>query len=247
MARRVVKLVFGERSFGNHRPNSGLLGFAGEVFELINGDSELLTGAPEFFARLTESTFDHRTLHRGTFPLAVTDSECTSTLARVPRWSPLLVAMLSLSVIAGACGTDSPPTSSACGSPTNDPLDPASGVHVLDPSSVQFDDPTPTSGPHLSGPGRAGVFDESIPKAAQVTLLEQGGLVIHVDETQPDLVEAAAALAGERVAVHPAPIDSAVIVTAWRTRIACTALDEAYTEWFITDRLGRPDLAPTHE
>ena len=140
-------------------------------------------------------------------------------------------------------------------------LDPTSGLHVLRPDEVEFDDPTPTSGPHAPGV-LAGVFTETMPGAVQVGHLEQGGVIISVDSGTDDVFAEASGVVrsangeGERSSepsiadlVMVQPVDdlpATVVVTAWRSRISCSEYDSDYISWFIDDRSGRPDLNPEH-
>ncbi len=138
--------------------------------------------------------------------------------------------------------------SRSCTAPIEEALDPSSGVHVLDPADATFDVLTPTSGPHVVGATPGGVHERQLAPAIQVSMLEQGGVIISVRADRDDAFDAASALAGERVAVQRVDgLDAEVEATAWRTRMTCSDVDTEQLERFVDARVGRPDLAPTHE
>lgn len=153
------------------------------------------------------------------------------------RRAGLIFVLLAL--IATACGSSGPPNTTACSAPTDEALDPSSGLHVLRPDDVSFDDLTPTSGPHLPAGGPLGLQDQ-LPAAQQVAVLERGSVIVSVNADDPTLLDDAAAAFGADAVVQPvAGLPSAVVATAWRSRVVCSSLDVNYVKWFVTERTGQ--------
>ena len=67
-------------------------------------------------------------------------------------------AFALLAMVATACGDDA---AGGCVE-VREPEDPLSIQHVIDPDAVDFDQPHPSSGPHLSGPAATGVLGEPL-------------------------------------------------------------------------------------
>jgi len=158
-----------------------------------------------------------------------------------------ILSLLALVVLAGAAacggGSASGGDGGGCGADTEEPLDPGSVQHLLPgaPEPAYASDP-PTSGPHLAGGAPAGAQDGPAARPAQVALLEKGGVMVQYrDVTGADLRRLRTLAEGE-VAVAPNPgLDTAVVATAWRHRLACgsasgAALDAL--EAFIDDHKG---------
>lgn len=156
-----------------------------------------------------------------------------------PMRVPLLIragavlAGVSLLPLA-ACGS----SSSACGVPVREELDPDHLLHVTDPNAVTFRTDTPSSGPHLSAGGPTGVVDEPLLPAVQVAILERGDVLVQYRD--PADAEALRALAADRVVVAPRPtLDERVVATAWTYRLGCTGLDTKAVERFMAAHAGK--------
>ena len=107
------------------------------------------------------------------------------------------------------------------------PLDPLSDRHVLEPSAVSHLTDPPTSGPQLSGPAATGLLARPIPAAAQVRVLEAGGVVVQYADpiTAPDV---RTLLDASEVTIVIAPADSLpapVVATAWTWKLTCRTVD----------------------
>lgn len=151
-----------------------------------------------------------------------------------------------LVLVAGACGSAGPPATTVCSAPTNEPLDPGSGLHVLRPDEVTFDDLTPTSGPHVPAGGPLGLR-ESLPPAQQVAVLERGSVLLSIDSGESALLDNAVAGFAADAVIHPVEgLGDPLVVTAWRSRIVCSTMDADYVRWFVDDRTGRFAAEP-HE
>ncbi len=133
-----------------------------------------------------------------------------------------------------ACGS----SSSACGVPVREALDPEHLLHVTDPTAVTFRTDTPTSGPHLSAGGPTGVVDEPLLPAVQVAILERGDVLVQYR----DAGDAATiqGLVGDRVVVAPRPtLGERVVATAWTYRLDCDGLDLKAVERFVASHAGK--------
>lgn len=137
----------------------------------------------------------------------------------------LLLTLLTATVLTvTACGD-----SGAAGGcvEVREPEDPLSIQHVLDPESVTFRTDPPTSGPHLSGPPVRGVLDAPVTPAAQVRVLEEGGVMVQA--TSDDHLASLAPLADAGdVPIVVAPADglpAPVVATAWTWKLTCETPD----------------------
>ncbi len=128
--------------------------------------------------------------------------------------------LLSASVAVTACGD----TGDASGCvEVREPLDPLSIQHVIDADSVAFLTDPPTSGPHLSGPSPAGLLEAPLPAAAQVRVLEAGGVVVQYTSAV-DGEDLRSLAENDDFAFVVAPADSLpspVVATAWTWKLAC--------------------------
>ncbi len=129
-------------------------------------------------------------------------------------------------IVVGCSGSDG---SSACGNARRQQAQPDSSRHLIagapDPSYVT--DP-PTSGPHVPMPDDTFVYDEALPKVAQVGILEWGGVLVQYRPGDIDAEGRAAleALAGDGIVVAPAPeLAEPVIASAWVHLLSCDAVD----------------------
>ena len=167
------------------------------------------------------------------------------------RRAPVVTALLAL-LLLGGCDSggnerdgSEPAASSgrgACGTVVNEPLDPGSTQHLLPgaPEPTYITDP-PTSGAHRSGAPPRGVVDQPLERTVQVGVLERGGVVVQYRD--PADAPALRALGDEQVVVAPNPtLPAPVIATAWRRKLACTAVDVDALRDFVRDHAGRgPD------
>ena len=135
-----------------------------------------------------------------------------------------------------SCG-DSADT--GCGSVVTEAVHTDSLLHVLTPDADPgyLSDP-PTSGPHLSS-GASGVVDRTLPPPERVGVLETGAVLI---QYRPDNVSVSA-IAGlattDGVVVAPnADLPSAIVATAWATKMECSTADLAALGQFIAERRG---------
>lgn len=143
---------------------------------------------------------------------------------RPPR--PLTLAVIAAFLLLANCGGGPGRGGGAddrCGADTQEPLDPGSLTHLLPGAAepVYSSDP-PTSGPHLAGGAPQGAQDKPVARPAQVALLEAGGVMLQYRDLTPGDLRRLRTLAGREVAVAPNPgLDSPVVATAWRHRLAC--------------------------
>ena len=131
--------------------------------------------------------------------------------------------LLTLAVTAGACSDDG---QASC-IEVREPLDPMSLQHVIDTDDVIFLTDPPTSGPHLNGPAIVGVRGAPLEPAAQVRVLEAGGVLVQYSEpaTEDDL---RFLIDGGDVAYTITPGDSlpdTVVATAWTWKLTCPEPD----------------------
>lgn len=135
----------------------------------------------------------------------------------------IIGAFALLGMVVAGCGDDG---TAGCVE-VREPEDPQSIQHTLDPGSVTYLTDPPTSGPHLSGPAPSGVLTEPLIPAAQVNVLEDGGIMVQYTD----------AIAGSDVAplldrtdapVTIAPADDLpanVVATAWTWKLTCENVD----------------------
>lgn len=152
---------------------------------------------------------------------------------------------MAFGLVLTACGSTADPTSAVCSEPTGEPLDSSSGLHVLRPDDVQFDDLTPTSGPHVPVGGPLGLSSVSLPPAQQLAVLERGSVLISVAADAPDVLQTVSTAFADTTVIHTIEaLPSTIVATAWQTRVSCTDLDTDYLQWFIETRTGAT-AAPT--
>lgn len=150
-----------------------------------------------------------------------------SRFLRPPRSPAAALALVAL-VLLGACGGGSGGSArsgneSRCGTDTEEPLDPTSLQHLLPgaPEPAYSSDP-PTSGAHLAGGAPSGARNEPVSRAAQVALLETGGVMMQYRGVTGADLRRLRTLSEREVVVAPNPtLDAAVVATAWRHRMAC--------------------------
>lgn len=133
-----------------------------------------------------------------------------------------------------ACGSNG---EASCSDPVEEPIDARTSVHVLDPDDGP-DDAAPTSGPHIGVGQPGGIYDEAIPAAIQLRILETGQVLVQYrdDADRDDLVD----WRTESTSVAPNPdIDSLVVATAWGVRMNCESVDTAALDDFVEDKAPR--------
>ncbi len=144
--------------------------------------------------------------------------------------------------LVGACGTGG--GSAACGPVVREQLDPQSFIHLVDPVDVDYVTDPPTSGPHVAGVQVTGTSDTPLPPAMQVSLLEQGMVLLQHRDLVPDEMAELESLAGPDVVVAPNPdLAASVVATAWLTKQTCDAVDAETLATFVADHVA-PDRAP---
>lgn len=215
----LAMLLLGERCLGHEGTETGVVGFVGELVELLLGDAEVVTRRLELFADGAESTLDlgpgHGVEHR------------LGPVKR-SRW------IVALSLVLAACvGTD---TEGGC-IELREPEDPASNQHVLTDGAVDYQTRPPTSGPHVAGPTPSGVLATPVPEAIQVRVLEAGGVMIQYG---PDVDPAPLALlAGDTTVVAPGiDLPHPIVITAWTWKLVCADVDVDRIERFASERRG---------
>jgi len=157
------------------------------------------------------------------------------------RPSIVVILVVVLGMALGACGTDDPAASSACGPDVTEPLDPRSAQHVLPgaPAPTYSSDP-PTSGAHELGTLPTGVVGAPVAPPTQVTVLEEGGILLQYRDLDTSDRRRLESLAASGVVVAPnADLRSPVVATAWRHSFSCTAVDLAALGGFIDTYQGR--------
>ncbi|MEQ8842636.1 MAG: DUF3105 domain-containing protein [Acidimicrobiales bacterium] len=132
----------------------------------------------------------------------------------------LLAALLLSTVVMTACGRGS--DGSGCVE-VREPLDPLSIQHVLDAEAAVFLTDPPTSGPHLSGPSVSGEFAAPVTPAAQVRVLEAGGVVVqYTDGVDVDPLRAIVDQTDLAAVLAPAEaLPAPVVATAWTWKLTC--------------------------
>ena len=133
--------------------------------------------------------------------------------------------ILTTVLAATACGTGGASAGSCV--EIREPEDPLSIQHMIDPGTLTYQTDPPTSGPHLSGPAIRGLFEEPILPAAQVRLLEEGGVVVQF--SAPEHETALRTLLDDNevpMAVAPADeLPAPVVATAWTWKLTCETPD----------------------
>lgn len=154
-------------------------------------------------------------------------------------------AVALAAAVAGGCGDGGdgrPNPVGDCAGVVTEPLDPRSTQHLLPgaPEPVYPSDP-PTSGPHLATPDvPRGAQREPVPRPLQVTVLEEGGVMIQHRDLTPRQRAGLEALAGPDVVVAPAPdLPAPVVATAWRHRLECRAVAVPALEDFVAAHRGK--------
>lgn len=177
--------------------------------------------------------FDRLGRHIRARPSAPERGHATSLFAAVVGGSLLATALLG-------CNSSS---ASACGPARRQQAQPDNIVHVvaggIDPTYLT--DP-PTSGPHLPMPTNRLVFTEPLPRAAQVGILEGGGVLVQYRPGDTGATERSEleALAGDSLYVAPNPdLKSPVVASAWVHLMECNAVDRTALRAFADEHANR--------
>lgn len=145
-------------------------------------------------------------------------------------------AFVGCALIVTACGDDG---TAGC-TEVREPEDPLSIQHVIDPDAVEYDQPQPTSGPHLSGPAPTGVLAEPLPPAAQVNVLESGAILVQYgpDLDVADVLPVVDAATAEIVIAPSDSLSAPVMATAWTWKLTCAAVEVESIAAFADRRTG---------
>ena len=148
--------------------------------------------------------------------------------------------LLAAGVLIG-CGGGGSKASGACGAEAREAFDPNSLQHVLPGGrQPQYLTNPPTSGPHVPGPQLSGVRTDVLDKPTQVGALEGGSVLLQYRDLDPSAVQQLSALAGDQVVVAPNPdVPDRVVATAWVTKQACSSVDRAALQQFISAHRGK--------
>lgn len=131
---------------------------------------------------------------------------------------------------AAACGGGS---NAGCSNPIREPLDPESGTHVLDSSTVKYKTDPPTSGPHPFRAPPSGLLTRTLTPGEQVALLEAMNVIVQYrdDALRPQLEKLA--VQGD-VTVAPNPgLSKPIVLTAWTYKLNCETIDMTAIQNFI--------------
>ncbi len=151
-----------------------------------------------------------------------------------------VVAGLLIGVVAVIMAVRVTDEDSACGKPFAEAIDPRSSQHVLpDGAEPKFSTDPPTSGAHKPGDYPTGVLRAPIERTVQVTLLEQGEVLVQyrgVPSTTLTELRAFANPDVDHVTVAPNPgLRSKIVATAWLWKMECRAFDETALLNFVRD------------
>ena len=108
-----------------------------------------------------------------------------------------------------------------------EPEDPLSIQHVIDAGSATFLTDPPTSGPHTAGRAARGLLDQPLAPAAQVRVLESGGVVVQYEAPASE-VDVRSLLDANEVLLAIAPgtdLPAPVVATAWTWKLTCDTAD----------------------
>ena len=151
-----------------------------------------------------------------------------------------MTAVTAAVIVAVVLAVSRRPASAPCDAPAEDPLDPRSLQHALGGPPPSYATEPPTSGPHLPGRLPGGVVTDPLPGPVQVGALEAGQVLLQHRDLTPAERSRLEALAGPLVIVAPNPaLPTAVVGSAWRTRLVCREMDDSALSRFIEDHAGR--------
>jgi hypothetical protein len=138
-------------------------------------------------------------------------------------------------------------TAAACQAPFAEQIDPLSSQHLLpDAAEPPYLSNPPTSGAHKPGIHPTGVLTTPIERPIQVSLLEQGYVLVQYRDvptaTRTEL--SGLARSDNYVTIAPnATLSSPIVLTSWLFKMNCTRFDDAAMHQFIADHIQK---APTH-
>ncbi len=147
-----------------------------------------------------------------------------------------VVVVIAAALVVSKSFSDDP----NCDSPFAEPIDPLSSQHVL-PGGAEpkFSTDPPTSGAHKPGDYPTGVVYAPIEGGVQVTLLEQGEVLVQyrgVSATTLTELQAFVDSDADHVTVAPNPgLRSKIVATAWLWKMECRAFDDKALLNFVRD------------
>lgn len=145
-----------------------------------------------------------------------------------------------MALVAG-CGGASP-LEASCAEVVTEELDPGWTVHLLPGAPMpEFVTDPPTSGTHYSADPVTGALDQPLDPAAQVTILEVGGVLLQYRpaDVGDDELGRLERLATDDVVVAPNPdLPDPVVATAWVTKQRCQGVDLDTLSAFAEEYLG---------
>ena len=117
----------------------------------------------------------------------------------------------------------------ACSAPLAEAIDPHSSQHLLPgaPEPTFSTDP-PTSGAHKPGTYPTGALGAPIDKAVQVTLLEQGEVLVQYRGVPAATLRQLRGFVGKTAHVTVAPnreLNTKIVATAWLWKMECQSFD----------------------
>jgi hypothetical protein len=131
----------------------------------------------------------------------------------------------------------------ACSAAFAEPIDPLSSQHLL-PGAAEppYSTDPPTSGAHKPGIHPTGALTEPIERAIQVSLLEQGDVLIQYRGVSTSARHQLNSLAGGYVTVAPnSTLPEPIVATAWLWKMTCSRVDtKALRDFGVTHRLEVP-------
>lgn len=149
--------------------------------------------------------------------------------AGTKRWLVAIPAVVVVAIVATVVIVQSVSTDAECGTPFAEAIDPNSSQHLLPgaPEPRYLTDP-PTSGAHRPGSFSQGKIFAPIARAVQVTLLEQGEVLVQYRGVPKDTETNLRTFArrAERVTVAPnRSLKKPIVATAWLWKMECQSFD----------------------
>ncbi|MEY2397269.1 MAG: hypothetical protein QOJ00_443 [Actinomycetota bacterium] len=148
-----------------------------------------------------------------------------------------LAAWFFAVVALGLCTACDPVGTVGCDKPFAEPIDPNSSQHLLPGvREPRYLTNPPTSGAHRPGTYATGVVASPIARPEQVTLLEQGEVLVQYKaastSTRADLRRFVHKTAHVTVAPN-ASLRSPIVVTAWLWKMNCRAFSDSALRDFV--------------
>ncbi len=149
-----------------------------------------------------------------------------------------LVVLALLAVIGtGVYLIVKPSDSGACSAPVAEPIDPLSSQHLLpNAPEPKFSTDPPTSGAHKPGTYATGFVKGPIARPVQVTLLEQGEVLVQYRTVPAATSRQLRGFVGKTAHVTVAPnasLRSPIVVTAWLWKMNCQSFDASALRDFV--------------